>query len=70
MFTQHIPGFPHRLTHDGYFDSVCNICMVTVASALYEDELAPYEFRHTCNPARITELGHYTSHSVLTNLPR
>lgn len=50
------PDFPHRLNKDGTHDSICRVCLATVASVGNEDDLAHYEAMHVCNPMRLYQL--------------
>ena len=46
-----VPGnFVHRCNSDGSYDSICTICLMTVASVESEWQLAGLESAHTCNP--------------------
>jgi hypothetical protein len=38
-------------------DSICSDCLVTIASAKDEDELARLEQAHVCDPVRLYQLG-------------
>ena len=53
MFTQSSPNFPHRHNINGYYDSICTTCHLTIASARSEAQLDDYERKHTCNPIRL-----------------
>ncbi len=48
--------FPHRLNETGSYDSICKICLSTVASSKVETDLARYERDHACDPVRIYQL--------------
>jgi hypothetical protein len=54
--------FPHRINSDGSFDSICTVCLATIACVEKEDELAGFETAHVCNPGRIAQLGKYPQH--------
>jgi hypothetical protein len=57
MFSKWTQNFPHRLNSDGNYDSICRVCLATIASAPTEAELAPLESAHICNPTRLYHLG-------------
>jgi hypothetical protein len=48
MDTTHVPCFPHRLNADGTYDSICNRCFATVATASTPDELHAFDAGHVC----------------------
>jgi hypothetical protein len=48
--------FLHRLNRNGFHDSICMACRLTIASAKNEPRLAKYEREHTCNPIRLYQL--------------
>src|ERR1700738_4501301 len=43
--------FPHRRNRDGSFDSICLKCLLTIANARSETDLAKPETYHVCNPS-------------------
>jgi hypothetical protein len=45
----HVPVFTHRPNPDGSFDSICELCFVTIASSKLEEELVIAEAKHECN---------------------
>ena len=45
------PLFPHRRNTDGSFDSICLKCLLTVANARNEADLAKHEQYHVCIPS-------------------
>jgi hypothetical protein len=49
MFSVNGPQFSHWLNLDGSYDSICLGCIVTIASAQTEAELAIPESRHMCD---------------------
>jgi hypothetical protein len=65
------PLFPHRRNTDGSFDSICLKCLLTVANARNETDLAKHEQYHVCIPSilfqrlstALTETGG-TSHEI------
>ena len=57
MMTKPTPQFPHRLNHDGFYDSICRVCLATVASHKNEFDLVRFEDAHVCNPTRLYHLG-------------
>jgi hypothetical protein len=65
MFTQSSPNFPHRHNINGYYDSICTTCHLTIASARSEAQLDDYERKHTCNPIRLYQLSEDRLHSHL-----
>jgi hypothetical protein len=46
------PSFPHRRNPDGSYDSICTVCLATVATAQREEQLYPRELSHVCDPTR------------------
>jgi hypothetical protein len=56
-------NFPHRLNRNGHYDSMCSVCLVTVASARNEADLTRYELGHACNPIRLSQLSEFESHA-------
>jgi hypothetical protein len=56
MFSPTSSPFPHRLNRNGFHDSICPVCHLTIASAKDEDALINYEFDHVCNPIRLYQL--------------
>ena len=63
MFSQVNPKYPHRHNTDGSYDSICSMCLLTVASVKTEHELALCERTHVCDPIRLYQLGR---HPLLT----
>ena len=57
MTYQAKPTFPHRHNKDGTVDSICNECLLTVATVSVERELTQHEEAHECNPGRLCQLG-------------
>jgi hypothetical protein len=49
------PFFPHRRNRDGSFDSICLKCLLTIANARTDADLAKYEKYHVCNPSIISQ---------------
>ncbi|MGD0914443.1 MAG: hypothetical protein ABR928_21325, partial [Terracidiphilus sp.] len=43
----------HRFNADGSFDSICTLCLETVATAKIEAELSRHERVHVCNAIRM-----------------
>jgi hypothetical protein len=41
--------FPHRRNQNGFYDSICGNCFVTIGSRNTEDELEPMEKAHICD---------------------
>jgi len=50
------PIFPHRLNRNGFHDSICTRCHLTIASACHPADLAKLEEAHICNPVRLYQL--------------
>jgi hypothetical protein len=53
MLTLLRPHFPHRHNADGSHDSICTLCLATVATVQNELELAGFESAHVCEPANL-----------------
>jgi hypothetical protein len=49
------PFFPHRRNRDGSFDSICLQCLLTIANARTEADLAKYDKYHVCNPSILSQ---------------
>ena len=66
MVHQFKPNFPHRLSADSSFDSICTLCLQTVATAKNEGELLQHERSHKCDPVRLYEASYFTdwSHTI------
>jgi hypothetical protein len=45
--------FPHRHNLDGSFDSICTVCLATVATARLEEQLYREESAHICDLVRL-----------------
>jgi hypothetical protein len=56
MLPQEQPNFPHRFNSNGFYDSICTRCHLTIASARKESDLAFLEQSHVCNPIRLYQL--------------
>jgi hypothetical protein len=52
------PSFPHRRNVDGSHDSVCTMCLATVATVQHEWELTHYESVHVCEPVNLYRVSH------------
>ena len=50
-------AFPHRHNGNGSHDSICTVCLATVASVMNEGELARHEAVHVCDPIRLYQLN-------------
>jgi hypothetical protein len=59
--------FPHRSNQDGTYDSICTMCLLTIATVSAEAELARHEREHACNPIRLYQLREYPPLSVFPN---
>jgi len=51
------PLFQHRHDDSGRWDSICLSCFGTVVSLRDEDQLAPHERAHRCDPFRLHQLA-------------
>jgi hypothetical protein len=49
--------FPHRRNADGSYDSICIVCLATVASVLKEEQLYLRESAHVCDPLRLYQVS-------------
>jgi hypothetical protein len=49
--------FPHRRNRDGSFDSICLNCLVTIANARNEPDLAKFDKYHVCNPSTLSQVA-------------
>jgi hypothetical protein len=49
------PFFPHRRKRDGSFDSICLKCLLTIANARNEADLATHDRRHVCAPSILSQ---------------
>jgi hypothetical protein len=49
--------FPHRRNADGSYDSICIVCLATVASTLKEERLYFLESAHVCDPMRLYQVS-------------
>ena len=47
--------YPHRRNRDGSFDSICLICLATVAAGKSELDLVELEKVHVCNLAFLAD---------------
>jgi hypothetical protein len=63
MLTLLRPSFPHQHNADGSHDSICTLCLATVATVQNEWELTSHESAHVCEPVNL-----YPASQVL--LPR
>jgi len=52
------PSFPHRRNADGSHDSICTMCLATVATVKSEGELARHESAHVCEPFNLYRVSH------------
>jgi hypothetical protein len=52
------PSFPHRRNVDGTHDSICTMCLATVATVKREWELTRYESVHVCEPMNLYRVSH------------
>jgi len=51
--------YPHRRNRDGSFDSICLICLATVAAGRSEAELVELEKVHVCNAGFLADRRGY-----------
>jgi hypothetical protein len=58
-------GFSYRHNEDGSHDSICTVCLATVASVMSEGLLARHEATHVCNPIRLHQLSRRDSQRSL-----
>jgi hypothetical protein len=49
--------FPHRHNMDGSFDSICTVCLATVATVRREEQLYREESAHVCDLVRLYQLA-------------
>jgi len=49
--------FAHRHNPDGSWDTICPLCIVTVASEKTESKLATHESAHICDPVRLAQFA-------------
>jgi len=72
MLTQLRPSFPHRQNSDGSHDSICTLCLATVATVQNEWELAGHESTQVCEPLTFIGADKFGRHnqSVLCSYPR
>jgi hypothetical protein len=61
--------FPHRLNKNGFFDSICPECCLTIASTRDESALINYEIDHVCNPIRLYHLRQDQLHTHTPAFP-
>ncbi len=57
------PDYVHRHNWDRSFDSICTRCAATVATSMYENELAEIEKAHVCERSIISNAGTATATS-------
>jgi hypothetical protein len=67
MINQAKPTFRHRRNIDGFIDSICCDCLLTVASAEVEHQLAQYDEAHVCDPHRLHQLSADRSRGTLVS---
>jgi hypothetical protein len=53
------PSFPHRHNANGTHDSICTVCLATVATVRNEWELAGLESVHVCEPINLYRFRQY-----------
>jgi hypothetical protein len=61
------PLFPHRRNNDGSFDSICLKCLLTIANAGSEADLAKPEMYHICNFSIIFQRAFDRAHETRRN---
>ena len=52
-----IPIFAHRHNIDGSWNSICPLCVITLARTKVETDLAAHEDTHICDPARLAQFA-------------
>jgi hypothetical protein len=62
MVLTRLPFYPHRRNRDGSFDSICLKCLLTIATAKTEIELATHEKVHVCNPSILSQQAFDRAH--------
>jgi hypothetical protein len=53
MLTLLKPSFPHRHNANGSHDSICTLCLATVATVPNEWELSGHESSHVCEAVNL-----------------
>jgi hypothetical protein len=56
------PRYPHRQNRDGSFDSICLKCLLTIATARNEADLAKYDKNHICIPSVLSQRAFDRAH--------
>lgn len=49
-------SFLRRENFNGTWDTICRSCFVTVTTVRIEEQLAPYEHGHLCDPLRAFQI--------------
>lgn len=57
MTYQANPRYAHRHHRNGIIDSICSECLLTIASARDEVDLARHERSHLCDPVHLYQLS-------------
>jgi hypothetical protein len=52
--------FPHRVNLNGTHESICRVCLTTVATVEREDDLAVFDSQHVCDPMRVYQMNRRT----------
>lgn len=50
-------NFARRHNRDGSHDSICTVCLVTVATVRDEEQLTSYEATHVCDPVNLYRIN-------------
>jgi len=56
--------FLHRTNRDGSYDSICPLCVATVATSADEDGLLVHERKHVCDPQQVNLLKKLPKKSI------
>jgi hypothetical protein len=57
--------FPHRHNPDGSYDSICTVCLATVATVRREEQLQVEESAHVCDPIRLYQISQSRASAAL-----
>jgi len=56
--------FHHMQNRCDSYDSICEVCFMTVATVSEESELAPVEDIHVCDPVRVYQISEGARHAL------
>ena len=63
--------FPHRHNSNGTHDSICRVCLATVATSFRETDLAGFELRHLCDPVRVYRISQgWVTNPAISSYPQ